>query len=271
MKSILKIELNRAFKNKGMYVALIIGLYFALKDSISGYITLNNINNNSSLIDLNPRTVGLYENWMMSFNKSGLIILFIMPLLIVLPYSVSYHSDIKSGVIKNICIRVNKKKYLIAKYISVFLSGAFVSIFPLVVNILINMLYIPIVKPYKFNMALYGEGTIGYELFYNNPMVYIIIYLIIFFIFFGVIATISLVVTNFIDNKFSVLVAPFLFLMFLYLLSGILGNSSYSPFYTLQLISSPYQNYTIAFIEFLIIFILSIVGFFFGGTKNEIY
>ena len=100
MNKLIKIEMERAFKNKMLIISVVIGLGIQLP--------------------------GLYMKWM-GVRPGSYVFLyyFIMPLLTALPYSISILMDVKKHYVNNIFTRIDKKKYYKAKLFAQFIVGGF--------------------------------------------------------------------------------------------------------------------------------------------------
>ena len=128
----LKNELHRAFFNKGMLLSLIIGHGISLAYVISIYMSrfkrmeqLNkfNIEIYNQLSQSTP-----FDGWILGHpTKYIIVFMYLLPILVALPYADSYCKERKSGYEKNILVRSSRKKYRVAKCIAVFLSGGFVT------------------------------------------------------------------------------------------------------------------------------------------------
>ena len=77
-------------------------------------------------------------------DGSTIYYFYFIGIIVALPFGISYVRDKNSGYIKNICNRVEKKKYLKAKFISTFISGGCTAVIPLIIDFLIVRLIIPI-------------------------------------------------------------------------------------------------------------------------------
>ena len=118
MNKLIKIELERAFKNKMLIISVVIGLV------IVGFNIWNEIiparKTLDKLLEMGKysgiQLPGLYMKWM-GVRPGSYVFLyyFIMPLLTALPYSISILMDVKKHYVNNIFTRIDKKKYYKAK------------------------------------------------------------------------------------------------------------------------------------------------------------
>lgn len=275
MKRILKIELERAYRSRTMTAALGIGYLIAIiqfikvvfprTQSVLGYF--------DGTVITYPYSV--FNAWlgMDDVNPWLSIYLMIFPILAALPYGASWFEDWKSGYVKNICLKVKRWKYMLAKYIAVFLSGGTTVVLPLLLNLLLTASVLPSLLP-SMN-GLFGVGGVGMfaGIFYTHPYVYTFIYLIMYFIYGGVFSTIALAAANFIKYKFIVVLAPFM----VYFLLGILGDILKLPYImeigTRRLLAmTQYRSVSeFAFFgEALLIGAAALAVYFMGRTEDDI-
>ena len=222
MRSLLKIEIKKAFSNKMFLLTLGIGLVIA---AISAYQNIecyyswiadeiNAANVIKELRNPNHAYITLYNSWMAQDSQFPMTALFymIMPMLACLAYGWSYYNERKSGYVRNISVRTRKRShYFLAKYIAVFLSGGTVIVLQLLFNFLATACFIPAYVPEMFDSMYYGMETHYLKaMFYSMPQLYVIYVLLLDFVFGGLIAACSMMLAFFIKNKFAVIITPFL-------------------------------------------------------------
>lgn len=222
MKRMLKVELERATHTIGMLIALIIGLGCVIYKNIPviqykmtqmEYINTHNIQETYL-------SAGFYQLWFPSyFNAATLYLYYFLGIIVVLPFAVSYYRDKKSGVIKNICNRVDKKKYLKAKYFSVFISGGIASAFPLALDFLVTRLITPVDCFEDIQGTILSARTLWKMFNIDHPYVSMLIIIFAWFMFGGALATISLAVSSISNNFFTIQLIPFFSMMFFYYIS----------------------------------------------------
>ena len=117
MNKLIKIELERAFKNKMLIISVVIGLV------IVGFNIWNEIiparKTLDKLLEMGKysgiQLPGLYMKWM-GVRPGSYVFLyyFIMPLLTALPYSISILMDVKKHYVNNILIKrsITKQSFL---------------------------------------------------------------------------------------------------------------------------------------------------------------
>ncbi len=289
MKALLKIELNKAVKNKAFITSITIGIILAILSLIYCLSILAIDNSMASVYDssniIYDPEVGLsilFNNWIGGEGGSlgTAIFYYIFPILCALPYGWSYCVEQKSGYTRLIIAQTGKKTYFMAKYIATFISGGLAMIIPLITSILLSALFFPAITPYPSYDIYYAVfvKSMFSEVYYSHPFLYIFIYLCINFIFCGIITCTSMAAVSFIKQKYIVTLIPFSICMILHLSMRILYTDpdkdyiNLSPFIAMKPIDMNYRNSP------LYIFILSLVLFaatFFitniWEKKHEVY
>ena len=274
MNRLYRSELRRAFRSIGMKVALVLGCVLAIWNVIKIIIPLHNmLYSLSSEFKQDPLFIpeGLFNNWMgvTLYPIQSYIFFMIIPLLATLPFGSSYYEDQKSGYIKSVCTRIDRLSYLKAKYFAVFISGGCTVAIPLILNLVLSAMYLPMIKPDSACNTSIFSTSMFYQLFYSHPLLYNLMFIFIDFVFGGIIATIALSYTYYTEYRFSVLIAPFVLYFFLYSLTNLLDKTQYSPFYLLNAGASGnhFYYYIIMFVTF---FLLSYVLFIKKGKNRDI-
>lgn len=271
MKQGIKLELYRAFHNAGFPIAVFLGSIIAVVQFVfrvlpeMDYIVDTSINlsyplsifNTCLMLDLGGFYSYLYYYAVM--------------LIAVIPFGVSYYTDLREGYIKNVYTRMDRKGYLIGKYISVFVSAGFVCVIPLILNLLLTSMVMPSLLP----QVATGRFSIGglamlKELFYAHPWIYIGIYLLFDFIMTGLFACTALVMAKLVYNKYIVLFAPFL----LFILAQTVAQFSYynaaGPYYIMDASQTIWENLPTVIIEIVFLFLFTFITFYFmGGRKKD--
>ena len=267
MKVIIKMELSRAFKNKYFYLASTVGIGITLWHYFRySYILAENIYRLykgtifPTFLEKVKYGTPAVQAWIGTQAIGYNIYFFIMPLLCAIPYGISLCLDKKSGYINNITTRVDKKKYYKAKVLAVFLSGGAVAVIPLIFNLLLCMCFLPIMFPLASSMefpvsfySLFGD------LFYSHTFLYILIYLLFDFIFFGLLNCLCVVITYFEDNRFTVVLAPFIIYFAVHVFcSWGLEKGDYSPMVYTYFPHFYTQNIGIIMAQMLILLVLAL-------------
>jgi len=213
MKTMLKMELTRAFRNKFMLFSLIVGngiviMYyiFSVRKTIDAFYI--NINSNQVVYQLSS-----YNCWIgLSLDIYSLLYFFIIPILAAIPYGASLFLDKKDGYINNILIKTDRKKYFLAKLITFFISGGVIATVPLVLSYILAIISLPSLRPYvEASQFSIRDFSIFNGIFYSNyTFVYIVIFIVFDFILFGLINCLCMVFTYWEDNRFAILLTPFI-------------------------------------------------------------
>ena len=128
MSSLIKTELKKAIKSKFFLLGLALMLLFSVLSGI--YMIENRATYNPEVINEyilqadgtyknNPDLplFGFYNSWVGGEALSLFQTLFynLLPVGAAIPYAWSYHTERKSGYLKDIASRTDKKKYFVAK------------------------------------------------------------------------------------------------------------------------------------------------------------
>ena len=234
-KRIFQIECCKAFKNRWFCISLIISGVFAF---CGAYIMISNyffridmwkllMDENGVFIKnphVNAETV--FNSWIGGDvgTWSASTFFFLFPMLAVVPYGWSLISELKSGYIKNIFTRMDRRDYLRAKYLAAFLAGGVSVVLPMLMNFLTVACFIPMRMPEASEDMYYGVfgGSLWAEIFYTCPILYVLLYLVLDFVFAGLWATVSLSVAYFVKNKATAIFGPYLFLLFFHFVTSVL-------------------------------------------------
>lgn len=212
--SIYKNEIKRSICNRWMIIAIIVSAAFG----IAGFLyTLNGkIEYNAMLVQMGQEKMQYitndtaYTKWMF-FDDSNFvryIYLFVMPILVVIPYATSYYSDCRSGYNKQMVTRVSRRSYHQAKYFANFISGALIFLAPAFINFVMTSWIYPIHNPSPLVAGLH-EYNLFYNLFYDIPYVYVIGCMVYYCIISGLLASIAILVSKYIENYFGIIITPF--------------------------------------------------------------
>ena len=295
MKNIIKLELKKAIISKFFLMGLAILLLFAILSGI--YMLENRVSYNPNDITsleyyfengkfkTNPdlSLYGFYNSWVGGEALSLFQSLFfnLLPIGAAIPFAWSYHTERKSGYLKNIASRTDKKKYFIAKTIAVFISGALVVLIPLIVNIALVSAFVPSIDPFAgytfYNYHYVGEMWIEY--YFTNPALYVSLYVLFDALYGGIFALLSFATAFYIKNILAVLFLPYCLTMVVgYLQNIIIANGWFDVTYT---ISPSYYLHSLMYggsrIEWVIISItlflltFSLGSIFVRGFNDEIF
>ena len=270
----MKIEIKKALKNKYFILVCIYGIIIVL---LHCYQSISEYNRNiegflqykaSSDVQNNPYApiVNAFTIWIGfdSENKFAKLFYLLFPLMTVLPYCWSYCHDIKSGQADKSIKNIGKFNYHLSKYVAVFVSSGLTVTFPLLLDFLIILLFVPAIFPDSVYDIYYGIFSNNFmaDIFYGQPFLYVLIFLFICFVFCGLFGCLGYSVTTLIKSKIAAIVIPvaLLFLVeyikILIIKNNIFYNIEFSPLSFL----CPAKSYTV---NWKIIIFEAIVLFFF--------
>lgn len=221
-------EFSRALRSKLLLIALLLGVGMAVTHFFLCDIPRSKLNDQFiSRQDLLPTSSFAY--WIGNSESSWITALYfiLVPILAILPFGDSFFVDLKSGYIKNIVVRTKKSNYILAKFITVFTVGGLVVVLPLLLNFLLTAAVLPSLMP-QVTAHQYG-ATMWDSLLFSHPHAYLLAYMLLDFIWGGVCCSIALAISFFVENRFFVLLAPFILLMFWRSISSLLNIPAYSP------------------------------------------
>ncbi|MCI6164533.1 MAG: hypothetical protein MR675_05050 [Lachnospira sp.] len=271
MKKLLKIEFERAFKNKMFFVSIIIGTfiaalhtYYKVWTEIGAIETILGYGKYSGI-----QLTGLYMKWMGTSSSSySFLYYFVMPLLTALPYSVSILMDVKKNYINNIFTRIDKKKYYKAKLLTQFVTGGVIAAFPLVLSLVVSAMIVPAFKPIATTSQYnFDKTNVFGDLFYDKPLLVALIVILFAFVGFGLINCIAYVFADLISNRFMVALTPFMVYFLHYIVSSSLNRSGPMEYITGSRLRYSELKYMI--IDVVVLVILIIVSYFARSRRKD--
>lgn len=280
MKAILKFEFKRLFKSKFLYLSLAIGAILCIWDTILQCIEVNRTNsliNEFGSIGLGliyPRTVFNSFISLDYYYLPAYILYIIFPLLVTLPYALSYHNDRSSGYIKNILIKIEREKYYLSKYIAVFCSGFFTALTILLFGLLLTSLFFPYLPPVTITNTFspLRGSEMFFELFYTHPLVYTLIYILIDSIFMGIFACLALLISIFAQNTLIIFAGSMIIYVAAEYILELFQLTEFSPmaFLVPTQIGCSAKIYIIL-TEAIIMTLLSVVPFFAKEKNKDVF
>lgn len=262
----IKIEIKRLLKRPSFYVALLVGIAITALEAL----TNNQINLKSE--NFSTFSSGVYSNFIQySLGKYVRMLQMVFPLIVTIAFSDAYLEDVKSGFIKNIVTRYDKKKYLINRFLVNFVvSGLIISI-PLIVNYMIYAATIPSIEPQVSysSLALDSWSFLPY-IYYEYPLLHAFIRIMLLFIYGGSFSSIALAISIFFRSKYVITIIPFIVYIgmdVIYSMTVYSGYDDYSPM--LYLFSQSRYNHMFALFPLIVVATCFYV-FLAGGMKNEL-
>lgn len=272
MKHLFRFEWNRAVRTPGFIISLCIGNTITVLHWIMVVLPAaarQNIYLTKDIPMEYPESV--FTGWIGEGSSQYSYLYFlILPLLAALPYADSLFQDFKNNFINVICTKTDRKKFLICRYLAVFLSGGIVSIAPLITNLLLTMTVLPCVKPEitsYLSMTVPHTSFVG--LYMHSIWLFIFISLFIIFVHGGVIAGFSLVTAYYLNHRLPVLFAPFILELFLSSLFELLDMGDWRYMYFLHP-GYPHPRLLPVVCLTLAVFIITLIEYFVKGKKEDI-
>lgn len=276
---ILREECHRALSGRAMRLCLLVGLLLVVGQVVCFDVHLQEgqeiLKDSPELAEGHFPNV-LYESYLggEGFTFFWELYLSLFPIIAVIPFAGSFYRDIEGGYIKNLCSRVPKSKVLLAKYIAVFMSGAIAVVFPLILSMAVAALWYPAHSPNAFSMrSAISDIYVLSQYYFTHPMVYHAIYFVVFMLFGGVLASLSLLATYYLNNILLVLFVPYLFYTAQDLLFQRMQLAGWSVKKIINLQDSPiypsvktWQSMTISF---LVLFVVIFCGFLLIGCRRD--
>lgn len=243
-----KIEWRRMLWSKGFHIALIIMTIFVIWHQIGRVIPSYFYYQEWMEFMQDKGTCwypSAYELWIdSSFSYIySYIYHFAFPLIICMGYGLSYYTDYKSGWIKSIMCRSDRKSYYRSKLIVSFICGFMIAIYPLVLDLIITALFFPLKLPNPLNAQ---AGIYTYNvfcaMFYKYPYFYCGIYILLNGLYGGLMTVISIWISYLTSYSFLVVGMPFLIHLSTYTVLNLFDGIAFSPLVFLCA-GSGFENY----------------------------
>lgn len=223
MQTLLKNELKRMFLEKEFIITLLIGCGISIWHFYQYVYKMQ-------LFELDVPD-NLYVCWMGAgaYHMQSYWYYMIFPLLAVLPYVGSYFDDLRTGYVKSVLLRCNRKAYFGVKGIVTFLSGGISVTIPLLLNLILTATMRPALKPDPFVAIGPMTYCMGSEFYYTHPLLYTVLYLLFDFIAGGMIAVGAMLLCSRVNYKFLAFIIPYGIFYFLQCMGTIFDTNDFSP------------------------------------------
>jgi hypothetical protein len=262
VSAVLKFELRRAFVNRLFVLALSIGCLIVLSHFIWAIPQAAQASEMfDALIAKGGYPESLFNHWIgyQGYVLQATLYFFVLPLLVCIPFADSLFIDRRDGYARSIVTRVPQRYYYVAKAFSVFLTAATVAVVPLILDLLLTALLYPAVVPTPTagTFPLF-EFSMWSDVYYSAPYLYTVCYLVLIALFSGLIATIALMFSYLVANRFLVLLAPFILCVFTDFLLNSFGGWWYqfSPISFLRPDQPGASSFPIVVVEFIVLALL---------------
>ena len=150
-----------------------------------------------------------------------------LPIFASFPFADSFLQDKRTGYLKNVLVRADRKQYGVAKYFAVFVSSGAAALSPLLFDLMLTGSALPYLGPLPAD-SCYLPTLFG-SMFYSTPVLYVLIFLLIDFVFFGSLACLALCISFYVENAFFVEMFPYIVYFLSYLLLSVFGLDHYAP------------------------------------------
>lgn len=219
---LMKLEFWKLFHSGRLYIALGIGICFSLINivdnakAIAAFLPLiQEAAENGWGISTHFEGFSLFIRWIgVNFsNLGGGLLNLLWPLLAAIPFGWSYCQEKSCNYDIQITTRISKIQYFWAKYIVAFVGGGLVVAFPLVFDLVVNALIVPVCIPdVTTSITPIFNYSFLSELFYSRPWLYALFVIIIRFLWGGVAASLCWLVTPRVRYQFVPMLFPFVFI-----------------------------------------------------------
>ena len=152
---------------------------------------------------------------MHDISDAASLFLTLLPLLIVMAYSWSLASDVRSGYIAQLTTRVSRTHFFAARYSAVFISAGLLATVPLLGNLLALACFLPAYTPSIVDAMYIGmiEVDIFSAVFYNVPLLYVVLRLSLNFVLCGLWAVMVLGFSTLTTNRIALVCVPYIALL----------------------------------------------------------
>lgn len=225
MGKVLKTELYKAIWNPTFWLALLIGTGVCAINVVENYGTAQYIISstlegleNGSLPSPSFAGTSLFIQWIAvnGISMGNRAFYFIWPILAAMPYGWSYSREYRTGAMMQTAARAGIRKYFIAKYAAIFISGGLVVGLPVLLNLLANAMICPSITPsVSDSLVAVFDGQFMSVLFYTHPWAHGLIWCGIDFLFGGSAACLCLIVGSRFRLQVMVMLTPFALLLVL--------------------------------------------------------
>lgn len=218
-------ELSKLFHTPWLYLAIGIGSLLAVTAGVESYLYLQR--ETAQMVSLgyglglNAHNVlgqtreGSFGNWMLVGANAPLaasVFFYALPLLVLLPFTWSYRTEMHSGYAAHLAVRGKRSSYIAGKLLASFLSSALVTAVPLLVNFLVVSCLFPAYFPLAEDSSYVGVfvGCFFSVLFYNQPLLFVVAYTAFDALLMGLWAMVVLTLSTLIHDRVKLMVIPYL-------------------------------------------------------------
>lgn len=287
MIRVLRVEIRKAFHNRGFYLALLAGGFLCLWDVIQNAklaeellisgtgVRMMTLSNGMEWNTANPVDTSVYYNWLgvSSMELNGILFYFIFPLLASMPYGGAALLERRSGYRNQLLVRMPRKWEITGKYIAAFMAGGAAVTIPVVVDFLLTAMVMPMTVPVVTDaVATMDETQFGSVLFFKHPQLFVVADIGLMFLWGGVLAGLSLAFGHLIRRKIPAVLAPFCLCIFIDLVFeiGLVKTSTeWSPIRLFHMVTIRATSGIVIFGEIVALFLISVIIIRMRGMHDE--
>lgn len=235
----LRVELRKALINPWFVACVLIGLGFAVVESIQVIPMrleqdISNTLYYESVYGGNAPNSSYINNLLVDPIMSAARIFYIVaPLLIALANSWSLSTELKCGYANLVLMREPKGTYFASKWLATFVVGGAVCVVPLVASFIVSCCFLPAypIDAYDWAYVPMDYSRFMGSLFYENPLLFIVARICLDFMLAGVWAAFVQSVSLLVENRVTLLVGSFVVMLAL--------NSGSQMLYSLLEVQGP--------------------------------
>lgn len=198
----LKNELIKLLHRKSLYIAIVIGILSCVCGLFSYYDTAYWANSAGY-----PEEISAYNAWLDCLSVGSSIYRVLLPLIIV-PFLDSYLLERTSGYQNYVLTRAGRNRYFFTKWITGVISAVGITFLVLSVTLVICVVLFPLNQPLESMTHLHKN--FGLDLFLRRPGLCIFLMILSNMFFSAVYYTIGFACSNFVRNRYFLLLIPFI-------------------------------------------------------------
>lgn len=279
----LKTEIKRSVNIKVVAILILVGMCSLFSNAYSFLEGMNNFEKGNiqdaieggitddELVELQNTVrdqVKSYQNSYMAWRFSLWGYEIICILLATSVFAYSYRIDKKSGVLKNIILRVEKKKYFRSKYLINAFMGGFIVTIPVAIVTIIFMIKFGITD--LPNLDVYFPYGFMSSYFPTKPIIYMLFFTTILFFIGATYSTFAMAVAVVSKNMVSSVLIPLIYWFAGSLLVGAFDLYYLAPWNIYYFYGDKLYSFRDGLIHTVIIFIISSVIIYMESKKEEI-
>ena len=185
-KTLLKIEMWKAFHNSFFWMAISVGTVIAALEAVMTWKEIWPMMQNTLTRDIGRsfRGLSLFYLWMgiYSLSFAGNFFFFIWPVLGAVAYGWSFWKEKNEGVFYQEVLRGGRENYLNAKFTAVFVAGGICVAWPLLLNLMLEAMFLQASAPNIIHgVSPVSNGYFLAKLYYAHPWIYCFCWCVVVF------------------------------------------------------------------------------------------